>query len=226
MIVLTPIDHRNDPRLLPPYEQKPMAYDSCQACTIALQLQWEHPFGKYEPGKLYGHSRGCLVRHGIEFRLQKGNNYLDICYGAQVVGTTPEWKYPTGAPNARTKPLPDGVRQGATKGVIKAVTEITDVESLPTWLGTMGKIIGARIPWYSEFRDPGMDGIVRSAYSQEDETNHYVAIVGLVPKGRRNTLHYVFSPHRGTGYGDHGYGYINKYWLENMEHLCSFYVLN
>lgn len=221
--VFTPIDHRGDPRLVPPYLQLPPTHDGCQECTIATSLQWIHQFGKWEPGRFYGHSRAFLSRLAAEFIRKPGNRYMDIVDGVMEVGTTPEWKYPTCKENGNHKPLPDAVRQGAIK-VLTAISQVLDPTILPGYLQE-GNLIDVRLPWYEQFKDPGSDGIVRSLPSSGG-TYHFVNFVGLVPKGRRKELHYVFDPHRGTDYGDHGYGYVNKRWFEQIADKCLFYVLH
>lgn len=234
MITFDPIDFRNDPRILHPRVQRPRSVSGCQAEVVADLLQWEHPFEG-------GHSCAFLHRLSQEFRLHPGDTFLDILAGVQEVGTTPEWKYPTKAPNTYDRPLPDSVRQGAIKGVVRGVTNWSgDASSLPTYLGQylgltgkLGRPVGVSMPWDNSLRYPFPDGIIHPdksmtppGHENDQDSVHYVTILGLIPLGRRNELHYIYDPHRGKDYGDHGYGYLRKSLYEKRDREWKFYVLN
>lgn len=211
------IDHRTNPRLLPPYTQLDKTIDKCESCAVALCLQWLHPYGGYAPGTSYGHSRAFLT--WLAAKYQREGSFEGIVKGLQEIGTVAESTYQTIPVHSNDREPNAGVLASAEK-VIGGLIEIPIPKDIPIFLEE-GPVI-ARLPWYDSFKNPGSDGIVQSVRNG-GWNYHYVAIVGLVEKNGQP--HYVISPHRGTGYGDGGYCYANKRWIERIGNNSGFYQL-
>lgn len=207
------IDHRNDPRLWGPLQQLDKRIDKCESCGIDIGLTW---IKKYDTGD---HSRAFLTWLAAKYQRESPSSFYAIIKGLQEIGTVPEWTYTTTPEHSNDRSPNAGVIASAEK-IIGGVAEIPVAKDIPIFL-EMAPVI-ARIPWYNSFKDPGPDGVVQSVRNSQ-WTYHYVAIVGLVEKN--GNLCYVLSPHRGTGYGDAGYCYVNKLWLERIGNGSGFYQL-
>jgi len=211
------IDHRTNPNLPPPYLQLDPEIDKCESCAVALALEFLHPYGGYGRQPRYGHSRAFLT--WLSAKYQKEGSFKGIIKGLQEIGTVRESLYPTIPEHSNDREPAAGVIASADK-VISGIITINKARDLPEFLETAPVI--ARIPWYEAFKKPGHGGVARSIRNG-GWSYHYVLIVGLVDIDGRE--HYVISPHRGTGYGDRGYLYINRHFLERIGNNSGFYQL-
>lgn len=207
------IDHRTDPRLEGPLLQLGPKIDKCESCSIDIGLCWIHPYHSSD------HSRAFLTWLGAKYIKNTGNSLMDIVHGLIEIGTVSEFTYPTIPEHSNDREPNAGVLASADK-VIGGIIEIPVPKDIPIFLEE-GPVI-ARLPWYDSFKNVGPNGIVQSVRNK-GWSYHYVAIVGLVEKN--GNLCYVLSPHRGTGYGDGGYCYVNKLWLERISNGAGFYQL-
>jgi len=210
-------DHRSNPNLLPPYLQLDKTIDKCESCAVALFLEFIHPYGGYGRQQRYGHSRAFLT--WLAAKYQKEGSFEGIVKGLQEIGTVRELLYPTIPVHSNDREPNAGVIAAAEK-VVSGLLTIDKARDIPKFLETYPVI--ARIPWYDAFKQPGPGGIARSIRNG-GWSFHYVLIVGLIEiEGKE---YYVISPHRGTDYGDKGYLYINRYFLERIGNNSGFYQL-